>query len=60
MRRKISDFIREKRGKELLDINLHDFIEMKEAGLSDVEIATELGVSRNLIYDIGNEISKDY
>ncbi|KAB3527666.1 hypothetical protein [Alkaliphilus serpentinus] len=60
MRRKLSDILQEKRGKELLELNLHDFIEMKEAGLSDGEIASELGISRSLVLHLGNEITKDY
>ncbi|KAB3537281.1 hypothetical protein F8154_03020 [Alkaliphilus pronyensis] len=60
MRKKIGELIQEKRNQAFTDISFHDLIEMKEAGLTDTEIASDLGISKRTIIDISNEITRDY
>ncbi|SCZ07202.1 hypothetical protein [Alkaliphilus peptidifermentans] len=60
MRKKIGEFIQERNNIAFTDVSFHDLIEMKEAGLTDSEIATELGISKNAVRAISDEINEDF
>ena len=46
--------------KMYIDYDYHDFMEMRESGLSDTEIAHELGVNDIFMKELGLQIKKDY
>ncbi|ABR48510.1 hypothetical protein Amet_2356 [Alkaliphilus metalliredigens QYMF] len=60
MKNKIGHLIQEKTVSSLVDLDFHNFIEMTEDGLSDEEMANELGVSRKYIKQLKDEIYRDY
>lgn len=45
--------------KAMEDIDFHDFLEMIEEGMTQAEIAKELGVSKRVIEWLSEEIEKD-
>lgn len=60
MDKKIGNYISNKNSIRFTEIDFHDFIDMVETGLSNEEIALELGVSRQYIDKLKNEFDKDY
>ncbi len=60
MNKKIGNYIGEKNSKSLSAVDFHDFIDMVDSGLSDEEIAGELGVSKSSIDKLKYELQRDY
>ncbi|MBS3994393.1 MAG: hypothetical protein KGZ33_01245 [Alkaliphilus sp.] len=60
MDKKIGDYLNKKNSARFTEIDFHDFIYMVETGLSNEEIALELGVSKKYIDNLKNEFDKDY
>lgn len=58
MKRK-SNFISQNRNN-YYDADIYDLIDLKESGLSDMEIAKELGVAESYVKKIIHEIERDY
>lgn len=60
MDKRIGDYLNKKNSTRFTEIDFHDFIYMVETGLSNEEIALELGVSKKYIDNLKNEFDKDY
>ncbi len=60
MKKHIHDYAAHKNNRRFRDIDFHDFIEMKERGLSDSEISKELGVPKSYVNKLGNDFRKNY
>ena len=60
MSKKICDYIGEKNTKSFSEIDFHDFIDMVDSGLSNEEIAVELGVNKLQIDKLKDELHRDY
>jgi orotate phosphoribosyltransferase-like protein len=52
-------FFKANAAKAMQDINFHDFMEMMEEGMTQSEIAKELGVSRRVVEWLSEELEKD-
>jgi|GEM_PF-1618105 len=50
----------ERNSKLNFDVDYHDFMDMMDNGLSDQEIAQELGVNAKLVKEQGIYIKRDY
>lgn len=59
MNKKIGTYIGEK-NLTLSKIDFHDFIDMVDSGLSNEEIALELGVNKNYIDRLKYELHRDF
>ena len=59
MKRYINEYIARKNRENLLDIDLHEVIELKELGLNDSEIGKELGVSKEYANEILKQLEKE-
>jgi len=60
MNKKICSYIGEKNTKGFSEIDFHDFIDMVDSGLSNEEIAVELGVNRLQVDKLKNQLHRDY
>lgn len=60
MSKRIGDYISNRNRERLKDIDFHDFIDMIDSGLDDEEIAKELGVHRQYVEKLKQEMKKDY
>lgn len=56
MKKRIGDYIQDIKRRNFTEMHLHDFLEMKDAGLTDSEMAEEFGVSQKVI----ESLSKDF
>lgn len=52
-------YIKASASRMINDIDYHDFMSMLEMGMSEAEIASELGVSDRVVKWLKNEIEKD-
>ncbi len=59
MKKRIGEYIQDIKRRSFTDMHLHDFLDMKEAGLSDSEMAMEFGVSKKVIESLNREIKED-
>lgn len=60
MKKRIGDYIFEMKNKRFTEMDLHQYLEMREAGMSDMEMAFELGVSKKVIEGINQELKDTY
>jgi len=60
MNKKIGNYISKRNAARFMEVDFHDFIDMVQTGLSDEEIAVELGVNREYIEKLKNELYRDY
>jgi len=60
MKGNIHDFISKKNERILLDVDFHDLVELSEAGLSNEELSTELGIPKSYVIKLVNEMRKDF
>ncbi|MTI47780.1 hypothetical protein [Sporosalibacterium faouarense] len=60
MKKNIHDFIAGRRTSRFADVDFHDFIEMNEKGLSNEEISNELGIPKDYVNKLRNDLQKDY
>ncbi|KXG76991.1 helix-turn-helix domain-containing protein [Thermotalea metallivorans] len=60
MAKRIGDYISNRNRERLKDIDFHDFMDMIDSGLNDEEIAKELGVHRQYVEKLKQEMKKDY
>lgn len=60
MNKRVSSYFNKKKIYSFLDIDFHDFMELVDQGYNNEEIAKELGVSKEQIKNIRDEINKDY
>ncbi|SHJ76919.1 hypothetical protein SAMN02745883_00421 [Caminicella sporogenes DSM 14501] len=58
MKKRIGSYLSSK--NSFLDIDFHDFIELVENGYDDLEIARELGVPKEQVVKLRNELNKNY
>ncbi|RKD34645.1 hypothetical protein [Thermohalobacter berrensis] len=58
MRKSIYEYIYERNQNMLRDIDLHDFIELSNKGLSNDELARELGIPKTYINKVLDDIGK--
>ncbi|WP_053957022.1 hypothetical protein [Inediibacterium massiliense] len=60
MKKSIGKYIMKKNQELLREIDFHDFMNMVESNLCDEEMASELGVHKEYIKRLKNEIKKDF
>ena len=60
MNKRIGHYISGKNATRFTEIDFHDFIDMVQTGLSNEEIAVELGVNKQYIEKLKDELYKDY
>lgn len=49
-----------RRNRIILDLNLHDFNELLKQGYTDEEISKELGVEKNYVKKLREEVERDW
>lgn len=60
MKRSVGNYINNRNMNKFSEMNFHDFVNMVGSGLSDEEIANELGINKRYIEKLKNEMKKDY
>jgi len=60
MKKRIGDYIQDVKRRNFTEMQLHDFLEMREAGLSDSEMAMEFGVSKKVIESLQRDMKDEY
>ena len=56
----IHDYISKRKERMFADIDFHNFIELKEAGLSTQEMSNELGISKVYASKLIEELKRNY
>lgn len=60
MKKRVKSYLNNKNNNNFLDIDLHEFIELVSEGYSTIEIAKELGVPKEHVIRLKNELNKNY
>ncbi|WP_156943598.1 hypothetical protein [Alkaliphilus transvaalensis] len=58
MKKRIGDYIQDIKRRNFTEMHLHDFLEMKDAGLTDSEMAEEFGVSQKVIESLRKDFKE--
>lgn len=57
---RLSDARKKAQRRAINDIDFHDFLELSNRGLTDTEIASELGIDKRYISMLREDIQRDY